>query len=649
MGGLSFNALKGSFMLPQIESFLSARLHLSPQIVGDRIYFISNLSGHLSLYGMYYGGSMPEPLLPPQIAMQNPDLVGGNSFFVFPLLDKILVMLDRDGDENYQPMLIPLDGGFPEPAFGDFFDKYRVHLGACDIDRNIVYLLAERSDGPMQEAYRADLRTHKLEKLAGSEWGPVPSGLFEDHSRVFITEGYTMGDSVLYLLEDGRKSLLIGKPLDLRQPGEIVPVNGLGAIEFTPGGTAALLTTSIFDDRYGLGVIDFATPGEIKPVKLDGIAHTGVGELKDFSHSRGTHYALHFNVDGSSWLYEGIYNEEKRSLSLRYVIVGDGDLTDGVLQHYYYDKAGDRYVLSFSTATSPTQLYTVEAKDRMTVVMHTEEKILGIPQDHLSQGEDASFISFDGTRVSARLYLPAGSLGFTGPRPLVYYIHGGPQSQERPDFAWFSMPLIQYLTLRGFAVFVPNVRGSTGYGLNYTRQVDHDWGGQDRLDHVHAMTKVLPLDKRLDVKRAAVVGRSYGGYMTLILAGRHPDLWSAACDMFGPYDLLTFSERIPETWKPYYRISLADPATATGRAFLSERSPKTYLEALACPMLVIQGRNDPRVVASESEQLVADLQKKGKSLELLIFEDEGHDVLKYANRLTCYSSITDFFARYLHP
>jgi dipeptidyl aminopeptidase/acylaminoacyl peptidase len=211
------------------------------------------------------------------------------------------------------------------------------------------------------------------------------------------------------------------------------------------------------------------------------------------------------------------------------------------------------------------------------------------------------------------------------------------------------MPLIQFLTLRGFAVFVPNVRGSTGYGLNYTRKVDRDWGGQDRLDHVHAMIKVLPLDKRLDLKRAAVVGRSYGGYMTLMLAGHHPDLWSAACDMFGSYDLVTFSERIPETWKPYLRIALGDPGTAEGRAFLTDRSPGTWLESLACPMLVIQGRNDPRVVAKESEDLVADLKEKGKQVHLLVFEDEGHDVLKYANRVTCYNAIADFFAKYLNP
>jgi pimeloyl-ACP methyl ester carboxylesterase len=637
-------------MPARIESFLSARLHLSPQIVGDRIYFISNLSGRLNLYAMYYGGSVPEPLLPPHIAMQNPLLLENEYLFhVFPLLDKIIVMLDRDGDENYQPVLIPIDGGFPEPAFDNFFADYRVHLTECDVEKNIAYFNAERRDSSRQEAWRADLRTNKLTKLDESEWSAWPCGANEDHSRLFLAEGYSLGDSVLYLLENGRKSLLFGKPMAQRAQGEIVTPNGLGSAEWTASGTGVLVSCAVFDDRYSLGWIDLARPGEVQPVKLEGALHTGAGELTGFRRLKGAHYAVQFNIDGCSWLYEGLFNEDKHSMSLKYVVCGDGDLSDGMLQHWHYDKTKDRFVLSFSTATSPTQIYSVEAKDRETIVMHTEERILGIPQAHLSQGEDASFASFDGTRVSARLYLPAEALGFTGPRPLVYYIHGGPQAQERPDFAWFSMPLIQFLTLRGFAVFVPNVRGSTGYGMEYTKQVDRDWGGRDRLDHVHAMTKVLPKDKRLDVKRAAVVGRSYGGYMSLTLAGRNPDLWSAACDMFGPYDLLTFSARIPETWKPYFKVALADPAAPEGKAFLAERSPKTYLGSLSCPMLVIQGRNDPRVVAKESEELVADLKKKGKQIELLVFEDEGHDVLKHANRVTCYNAITDFFVKHLKP
>ena len=146
----------------------------------------------------------------------------------------------------------------------------------------------------------------------------------------------------------------------------------------------------------------------------------------------------------------------------------------------------------------------------------------------------------------------------------MYYVHGGPQSQERPDFAWFSMPLIQILTLEGFAVFVPNARGSTGYGLDYSKQVDRDWGGLDRLDHVHAMTEVLPQDERVDISRAGVVGRSYGGYMTLTLAARHPELWRGAVDMFGPYDLFTFMDRLPRRGSPTSRSRSATPRrTAT--------------------------------------------------------------------------------------
>lgn len=265
----------------------------------------------------------------------------------------------------------------------------------------------------------------------------------------------------------------------------------------------------------------------------------------------------------------------------------------------------------------------------------------------LSPGEDASFTSFDDTRVSARLYIPSSEKSYEPPYPLVYYIHGGPQSQERPDFSWFSMPLIQFLTLKGFAVFVPNVRGSTGYGLSYSKEVDGDWGGNDRLDHAFAMEKVLPNDERIDLSRAGVIGRSYGGYMTLTLAGRHPELWSAAVDMFGPYDLLTFSERLPETWKPYFAITLGDPVD--DREFLVERSPNTYINNITFPMLVIQGKNDPRVVEKESRELVEQLIRDGKEIDYLVFENEGHDILKYENRVTCYNRITEFFVSHLKP
>ncbi|MFQ5943195.1 MAG: alpha/beta hydrolase family protein [Anaerolineales bacterium] len=633
----------------QIESLLSARLFLSPQRVGDRLYFLSNLSGHLSLYAMDVGGSVPEPLIPPDIALQNPALVSGYSFYVFPELGQIMVMIDENGDENYQPMQIPLEGGIPEQAFGDKLEDYRVHLMLCDKKQSMAYFVAESRSEAVNVAFQADVGSSELIELRRSQWGSYVLGANADHTKLIIMDSYTVGDTVMYLWEQGHENVkrLHGKPIEEREGGEQVPLNRIGVSHFTENDRGVLFFSSIFDDMNGVAYLKLDGSAEPERVDVTGLIHGGLGELYDdehgLEHLEGNRYLLHYNIDGCSWAYEAIFDEESLEMKVERTLWGDGQFANGVLQSSHYDNASNGYAISFSTATSPAQIYTFNGGAAQ---VSTRERILGIPVEWLSSGEDASYESFDGLRVSARLYLPAEPLGFEGPRPLIYYLHGGPQSQERPDFTWFSMPLIQYLTLHGFAVFVPNVRGSTGYGLSYMKHVDRDWGGNDRLDHVHAM-KILKDEPRIDVSRTGVVGRSYGGYMTLMLAGRHPDLWSAAVDMFGPYDLVTFSERIPPTWKPYFKLTIGDPDDAEDRKLLEERSPKTYLDELACPMLVIQGGNDPRVEAQESRDLVADLSAEGKDIDILVFEDEGHDVLKYDNRVRCYNAITEFFQRQL--
>lgn len=634
----------------RIESLLAARLFMAAKLVDDRLYFVSNMNGRLSLYAMNFGGSVPEPLLPPHIAMQNPHLIGGQSFYVFPKLGKILIMLDHDGDENYQPMLIPLAGGFPEPVFDNFFAGTRDHLGECDPEHNLFYLLVESREIGEQTSYRCNLENGEVVKLAASAYGAYPTTNTADHQRVLISDSYSIGDDVLYLWteKDGQLKRIFGLPIEERKPDQTVPFYGFGSTSFIEERNGLVMTSAFFEDTYSPVYLELNGKEELKAMQVEGIVHKGSGELVGLRHLEANRFCLEYNIDGVSWLYEVDLDITALKIKAKQVICGQGELANGVLESWDYDKTSDRFVMTFSTATSPTQIFTVGGKKRSEVLRHTQERVLGVDSALLSAGEDASFVSFDGTRISARLYLPAEKLGFAGPRPVVYYIHGGPQSQERPDFAWFSMPLIQFLTLNGFAVFVPNVRGSTGYGLSYTKQVDRDWGGQDRLDHVHAM-KLLGKDTRLDVGRAAVVGRSYGGYMTLTLAGRHPELWKASCDMFGPYDLLTFLERIPSTWKPYYKIALGDVDVEADRRFLIERSPCTYIDQLAAPMLVIQGKNDPRVVERESRDLVNHLRETGKEAEYLMFENEGHDVLKYENRVRCYNAITDYFKKYLKP
>ena len=636
----------------RVESLLCARLFLRPQLVGDRLYFVSDLGGRLSLYAMDArpGGSVPEPLLPPHLALQNPHLLVGFAFHVFPRLGRILVMLDHDGDENYQPMLVPIEGGFPTPAFEGLANT-RVHAFEPDTERGMVYLTAESRSEALNVTYRGDLARGTLHELTRGRWMREPIAVSPGHERVAMIETYTAGDTVLFLWSDGGCRPIVGTPLEERAAGTKPSRTAFFDGAFLRGDRSLLLTTALFSDTYGLGRLSIKDGPAVEPVSITGVVHTGIGELvevESLDRDRAL-YRVGFNVDGVSWAYEGTFDEARSEMKLGRVVCGMGVLAGGVLDHADYDLASGSHVLAHSSAISPTRLVTVGRQVGDEPIVHTRERVLGIPPDWLSAGEDASFESHDGLRVSARLYRPAAELGYAGPRPLVYYVHGGPQGQERPDFAWFSMPLIQYLTMAGFAVFVPNARGSTGYGLDYMKRVDRDWGGLDRLDHVHAMTQVLPRDSAIDVKRAGVVGRSYGGYMTLTLASRHPELWSGAVDMFGPYDLGTFTDRLPPTWKPYFHEAVGDPAIPEDRADMVARSPSTYIDRVSCPLLVIQGQNDPRVIERESRDVVERLRAAGKEVEYLVFGNEGHDVLKLENKARCYEAITEFFRQHLKP
>jgi pimeloyl-ACP methyl ester carboxylesterase len=624
----------------RIESLLSARLLLQPRLAGDTVFFLSDLSGRLSLYSMKKGGSIPRPLLPRHLALQHPHLIGGENFVVFPGLGKVLVMIDRDGDENYRPCLLPIEGGIPESIFDDEIEDFKVFCGYTDTEKNVAYLTAQSKKRAEYRSYKTNLEDLTLELLGTGVYGPWIAGRNEGHDKFLLIESYTGGDNVLYYREgDGDRRRLYGKPLKERSEGVEVPLNSIGQCHFIRGDTALIFYTSLFSDTYGVGLMSLDDPGNPTPVEIEGIVHLGQGEFDGFEHLSGKRFLLHYNIDGCSWVYEADLEEGTPKFRVIRTLVGEGELGNGVLEPIHHEKASDSFALAFSTATGPSQLYTLEGPKRIPHRL-SDETILGVPGDWMSPGEDASYESHDGLRVSARLYLPSETLGFEPRYPVVFYIHGGPQSQERPDYTWFSMPLIQFFTMSGFAVFVPNVRGSSGYGFDYMKRVDHDWGGKDRLDHVHAI-EILRRDDRLDMSRLGVMGRSYGGFMTLTLAGRHPKLWKAAVDMFGPYNLLTFVDRIPESWKPFFYLTIGHPEK--DREFLTERSPSTYLHRLACPMLVVQGRNDPRVAEIESRDVVEQLRAKDKEIEYLVFENEGHGVEKFENKVTCYNRIAEFF------
>jgi esterase/lipase len=634
-----------------IESLLSARLLLEPESLNDRVFFLSDMSGVLSLYSMNKDGSIPDPLLPGGLALVNPHLLPGDNYRVIPKMGKILVMIDNMGNENYQPSMIPITGGIPEPLLGDKYQNEQIACVHFDKERDIAYFFRDNRKTPDIECLKVNLETREVTSLGTSVYGNVCNGVSSDHSTVILADQYTAGDVVLYSRKAGmsERKLLYGTPLEERKDKQ-VPFSGIGWCSFVDNDKGLFFPSTIFHDAGGLTYLKLDDPSRPVDVPVKGLQHSGQGELIGLRKVEADLFVLEYNIDGASWIYEGTFHGgPPPTFEARRVLVGTPPLSGGVVlglewQVTNHNPLKVEYVLSFTKANSPSQLYVIPDTDKVQPRRLSNEKVLGIPQEYLSPGEDVSYNSFDGLRISARLYLPSQKLGYTGPRPLVEYVHGGPQGQERPDFTWFSMPLIQYLTLNGFAVFVPNVRGSTGYGMKYTKWVDRDWGGKDVLDHIEGL-KRLEKDSRIDSKHRGVVGRSYGGYMTLTLASRHPELWKAAVDMFGPYDLPTWVTRLPPTWQTYFRLSLGDPEK--DKDFLVERSPKTYMSQLSAPLMIIQGKHDPRVPEPESAQLVSDLRKDGVNIDYLVYEDEGHDVLRFKNRVHCYNTITEFFRRNL--
>ncbi len=268
----------------------------------------------------------------------------------------------------------------------------------------------------------------------------------------------------------------------------------------------------------------------------------------------------------------------------------------------------------------------------------------GIPVDAFVAPELVRFPTFDEVapgevrEIPAWFYRPAERRGTQ--MPVVVYVHGGPASQFRPDF----LPLLQYFLQKGYAVFAPNVRGSTGYGKAYASLDDVEKRMDSVADLGHA-ARWLKGQPDVDGDRLAIYGRSYGGFMVLSAVATYPDLWAAAVDVVGISNWVTFLENTSGYRRAHREAEYG--SLATDREFLRTISPIHQVDRMVTPMLVIHGANDPRVPVSETEQMAAALAQRGVPVEFLVFDDEGHKLAKLKNKLVADAAVADFLDKYL--
>jgi dipeptidyl aminopeptidase/acylaminoacyl peptidase len=249
----------------------------------------------------------------------------------------------------------------------------------------------------------------------------------------------------------------------------------------------------------------------------------------------------------------------------------------------------------------------------------------------------------DGLALNGYLTMPATA--GAQPCPMVLVVHGGPYDRD----LWGFSATHQWLASRGYAVLSVNYRGSTGFGKAFVTAADREWGGRMHDDLIDAVDWAVGRGFA-DRKRVAIWGGSYGGYSALWAATRTPEVFACIVDQFGIANLITFMATIPPYWGPWFSVwtnRLADPHTKEGRAFLRERSPITHIEHVRRPILIAQGLRDVRVVAAESQQMVAALKARGIPVTYLTFADEGHGFERPENRLAFAAVAEAFLAKHL--
>ena len=307
----------------------------------------------------------------------------------------------------------------------------------------------------------------------------------------------------------------------------------------------------------------------------------------------------------------------------------------GTLSSMGFSPDGKQLALSLDTANTPSDAYVLELAGNR--VKHgdlrrwTTSEVGGLNAQEFISPTLFTYPSFDEAQGGARkipafIYKP--KLKLNKAAPVIIYIHGGPESQYRPNFnSTFQM----WLAKLGAAVIAPNVRGSAGYGGQYV-SLDNGYKREDSVKDIGALLDWIATQADLDQSRVVVIGRSYGGYMSLASAVHYSDRLRGAVDVVGISNFVTFLENTQDYRRDLRRPEYGDERDPEMYKFLQKISPSNNVDKITVPMLVVQGENDPRVPVTESQQIVSALRQQGNQVWYMNALNEGHNYRKQENR-----------------
>jgi dipeptidyl aminopeptidase/acylaminoacyl peptidase len=515
--------------------------------------------------------------------------------------DILVVQKDTGGNEFYQ--LYSLDAGRLTLLTDG---NSRNELNAWSRDGALIAYSSTRRNGTDSDLYVMDPRDPKTDRrvleVKGGGWSIT--SFSPDRSQATVLEYVSITKSNLYVLDLTSSALT---PV-----GNHRKAISIGDARFANDGTL-WVTSDEGSEFQRLGTLDRAS-GKLTPRLPDVKWDVEAFDIAD----DGAFVAYVVNQAGSARLE--LLDIERNSI--RRVDA----LPAGQISGLRIAPWGD-IGLAFTSAKSASDAYSVDPKT-LAVTRWTRSETGGLDVTANVEPELTAVRSFDGREVSGFLYRP-NAAKFPGKRPLIVSVHGGPESQSRPGFLGRSNYLLNEL---GIALFLPNVRGSTGYGKTFVSLDNGPFRREDSLKDLGAFFEQLARDPGLDTTRFAVSGGSYGGYMCYAAAIRYgAQLKSANCSV-AISNFVTFLENTQSYRRDLRRVEYGDERNAKQRAKLLEISPLTSASKLDIPLMVVTGGNDPRVPASEADQMVKAVRDKGGIAWHLLGQDEGHGFSKKVNQ-----------------
>jgi len=535
-----------------------------------------------------------------------------------PERNEVAFGMDEGGNERQQLYRLDEDGTVTNLTATDAKHRW----GGWSHDGGRFAFASNRREESVFDVYVQDRDGRGADAemlLEGAGWLSV-GGWSPDDDRVLVHEAYSSFDHDVYVLDVDSGELT---QLTDHDAGEI----RYSSLSWGADGEGVYCCTDLDADTLYLARMDAAT-GAIETVEdggrwnLDGVALDD--ETGRLVYSR--------NVDGYTELTVGELTD-----ATDIEPYPEPDIPDGVAGGVSFDDDAERFALTVTTDTENTNVYVVDVESGA-AERWTHAGTAGIPPETFVASELVRYVTFDGREIPAYYATPDG--GADGDLPVVVDVHGGPESQRRPSFS----PVKQYFLAHGYAVFEPNVRGSTGYGRAYTHLDDVE-NRMDAVADLEAAVGWLTERRDVDPDRIVAKGGSYGGFMVLAALTEYPDLWAAGVDSVGIANFVTFLENTG-SWRRELREAEYG-SLEEDREFLESISPINDVERIDAPLFVLHGANDPRVPVGEAEQIADEAAEHGVAVRKLIFDDEGHGISKLDNRIEAYREIVDFLDEYL--